>query len=114
MGSGRSFTNVGSGILTCNHRSAECTCPFAFTEESERVQNYGCLPTPYEIVVMRVEYGKTWACHDQPTRPCIGALRHLRSIGQPYKVIDLELVTEASDWAQYATSAIDLNPGAAR
>lgn len=27
-------------------------CPFAFNDESEKVQGYGCIPTPYEIIIM--------------------------------------------------------------
>ncbi len=87
--------------MRCDHRSPECTCPFAFTDASERVQNYGCLPTPHEIVVMRVVYGKTWACHDDPSRPCIGAIHYLRSTGLPHAVVNRELLCEASDWGRY-------------
>lgn len=89
--------------MVCDHDSHECTCPFAFTEASERVQNYGCLPTPYEIMVMRVEHGKTWACHSDTTKPCVGAIQALHEKGLPYKVIDTELLTESSDWGRYAT-----------
>ena len=88
--------------MVCDHNDYDCTCPFAFTEASERVQNYGCLPTPYEITVMRVKHGKTWACHSDTTQPCIGAIRHLKEHGLPYKVIDKELLTEESDWGRYA------------
>jgi hypothetical protein len=73
-------------------------CPFAFTEESEIIQNYGCLPTPMEIVRMRVEFGKTWACHKEPTKPCSGSISYLKEKGHPYKMIDKELVTEQSDF----------------
>lgn len=90
----------------------ESCCPFAFTDRSEEVQNYGCLPSPYEIVVMRVEHGKTWACHSNPQKPCLGALRHLKQHNLPYKVIDKELVTEQSPWHLYTkdsgtTQALD-------
>lgn len=73
-------------------------CPFSFTEESEMIQNYGCLPTPQDIVRMRVEFGKTWACHAEPSKPCAGGIDFLRKKGYDYKVIDKVLVTETSDF----------------
>lgn len=77
----------------------ECSgCPFAFTDKSEEIQNYGCLPTPMDIVRMRVEFGKTWACHAEPTKPCAGGIAYLKEKGYPYKMIDKEIVTEQSDF----------------
>jgi len=74
----------------------ECSttsCPFAFnSDESEIAQC--CLPSPMEIVNMRVKHGKTWACHSVPDKPCIGAIRYLKSKGLDYSVIDKELITE--------------------
>lgn len=87
--------------MACDLDSDKCCCPFAFTELSEQVQNYGCLPSPYEIVQMRVKYGKTWACHDEPTIPCIGTINYLKEKGLPYKVIDPVLVTEQVNWGVY-------------
>ena len=87
--------------MACNFESHECCCPFAFTDASEQVQNYGCLPTQYEIMQMRVKHGKTWACHDEPTVPCIGAINYLKEKGLPYKVIDTDLLTEQSNWNLY-------------
>jgi hypothetical protein len=80
---------------------SENSCPFAFTEESERIQNYGCLPTPREIMDMRIKHGKTWACHSNPEKPCLGALEYLKHYNHPYKVIDSKLVTEQDDWSIY-------------
>lgn len=76
-------------------------CPFSYTEESEIVQNYGCLPMPQEIITMRVKHGKTWACHANPSVPCKGAINSLKDKGLPYKVIDENLVTEQDDWPVY-------------
>ena len=81
---------------------ASISCPFAFTDESERVQNYGCLPGPFEILQMRVKHGKTWACHSNPKKPCLGGLRFIKEQGYDSKVIDFNLVTEETGWHQYA------------
>lgn len=88
--------------MVCDLNSEECCCPFAFTEASEVVQNYGCLPTGFEIIHMRVAHGKTWACHSQSNVPCVGAIRALAANGLPHHVIDNKLVTEMDDWSVYA------------
>ena len=78
-------------------------CPFAMTDASGQAQNYGCLPSPYEIVVMRRDHGKTWACHENNSAPCAGAIRHLKEIGVDHRVTDPVLVTESDDWTVFAT-----------
>jgi len=81
----------------------EGTCPFAFGEKSEIVQNYGCLPTPYQILEMKVHHGKTWACHSNPSVPCLGAIRYFAEKGLVAKVTDSNLLTENSDWHLYCS-----------
>jgi len=88
-------------VSVCDHDSTECTCPFAWTEASDKVQNYGCLPEPYDIVAMRQIHNKIWACHSDNTKPCIGALNFMKEKGLPYKVIDHILVTESDNWGDY-------------
>jgi len=87
--------------MTCNLNSKNCTCPFAFTDASEIAQNYGCLPSQYNIIQMKIKFNKTWACHDEPTIPCIGAINYLKDYNLPYKVVDDILVTEADNWSIY-------------
>jgi hypothetical protein len=86
--------------MACNHKP-DSACPFSFTDKSEHIQNLGCLPSPIEIVGMRVSHGKTWACHEDNTRPCAGAVQYLKKNKMPYSVVDRDLVTEESDWAVY-------------
>ena len=85
--------------------STKGACPFAHTEESEMVQNYGCLPSPLEILSMRIHHGKTWACHSNPEQPCRGAIMRLKELGYDHRVIDPKLVTEDTDWSPFITLA---------
>lgn len=79
--------------------STEGGCPFAYTEESEKIQNYGCLPSAMDIIKMR-ENGKTWACHSDTTKPCAGAINWLKKHNKEFKVIDNKLITEEDDWTK--------------
>lgn len=88
-------------MTTCDLDCPDCCCPFADTEASMKVEGYGCLPDRWEITRMRVNHGKTWACHSDPTQPCLGAIRSLKEQGLPYKVIDPVLITEQDDWGAY-------------
>lgn len=85
----------------CDKDCQNTSCPFAFTDYSEMIQNYGCLPTPYEIRNMRVIHGKTWACHSDYSKPCIGAINFLKEKDLPHKVIDPNFLTEESNWHQF-------------
>jgi len=78
----------------CDKNCHNNDCPFALTEISEMAQNYGCLPTPQEIINMRVIHGKTWACHSDPTKPCVGGIKALKKAGFDHSVIDKVLITE--------------------
>lgn len=93
--------------MVCQHGSPDCTCPFAFTDASEQAQGYGCLPTQFDIVIMRRDYGKTWACHSDHSKPCIGAIRFMQERGIECKVIDPELLTEKSAWDDFTKPLSD-------
>lgn len=49
-------------------------CPFndGITTEASLAQNYGCLPTGYDIIKMKRESGHNWACHDDESKVCAG------------------------------------------
>lgn len=67
------------------------TCPFNyFSEESDRVQNYGCLPTPLQIVEMCKEENKNWACHGT-NELCGGYIAYLKRNKQQIN-INLQLI----------------------
>lgn len=87
-----------------NESCIECSiiggCPFSFTEESEQIQNYGCLPTPRDIIHMRQAHGKSWACHSNPAKPCLGAIEWMKQHDLESKVIDTKLVTLDDDWGE--------------
>lgn len=49
-------------------------CPFneGLTDEASRAQNYGCLPTAYDIIRLKRDTGHNWACHDNENATCAG------------------------------------------
>lgn len=59
------------------------TCPFAYTDESERVQNYGCIPSASDIVKEMASTNKNWACHDD-NKICRGAANHHKEHNLPF------------------------------
>jgi hypothetical protein len=82
--------------------SGECiTCPFSFSDKADEAQNYGCLPSPFDLVNMRVHHGKTWACHYDYNKPCVGTIQFLKDNDLPYKQINPTLETEITDWHLY-------------
>lgn len=85
---------------SCKQCSETGGCPFSYSDESEQMQNYGCLPTPREIINMRVNHEKTWACHSNPTKPCLGAINYLKKKGLPFEV-NFPLVIESDDYSKY-------------
>lgn len=54
------------------------SCPFAGTELSEQAQNYACLPSPFEIMQIKIETRKNWACHHNEDRICAGFVQECR------------------------------------
>lgn len=78
--------------------ACEC-CPFAFTDASEEVQNYGCLPTPYDVIQMKRESGHNWACHsceEDNLHICKGFIEHVKWMnenGSVDKLTDIDTST---------------------
>lgn len=56
------------------HKGACVSCPFneGMTAEADQAQNYGCLPTGYEIIQMKKRSGQNWACHSDENAVCAG------------------------------------------
>ena len=68
-------------------------CPVNYgNETTEMSQNYGCLPSPYHIARMKAVENKTWACHANPEKPCIGGLHLCKALGISTKVEQLETI----------------------
>jgi hypothetical protein len=75
------------------------TCPFSYNDESEQIQNYGCLPDVPHIIKMKEESGHNWACHGDNTVLCGGFANHLKE-----RRLDLDIKTggliDYEVWAQ--------------
>jgi GNAT superfamily N-acetyltransferase len=64
-------------------RGACTSCPFndGLTEEAAQAQNFGCLPTAHDIVVMKRQTGQNWACHDDESKACAGLCHGAKDAG---------------------------------
>lgn len=60
-------------------------CPLAFTDKSEMVQNYGCLPEPYDIYALKRKFNRNWHCHEDDNKVCIGFVQWAKEHGIDYK-----------------------------
>ena len=60
-------------------------CPFNCNEISEQAQNYGCLPSLYEIMNIKREHGYNWECHDGTGVVCGGFVAFARDLNIDYK-----------------------------
>lgn len=56
------------------HKGSCVSCPFNdnLTEEASQAQDYGCLPSGYDIIKMKRRTGHNWACHDDENKVCAG------------------------------------------
>lgn len=54
------------------------SCPFSHSDEAEMAQNYGCLPTPKQIIEMKEKSGHNWACHSDATVLCGGFAKYIK------------------------------------
>lgn len=70
--------------MTCTH------CPFAFTDESEYVQELGCLPSPWDIIKMKRKSDHNWACHSNEKVICSGFVEFVKEYPS-YKYADLDM-----------------------
>lgn len=66
----------------CNIAKKCDTCPFndGYNEEATRAQNYGCLPTKFDILDAKDQRGEDWMCHSDETKIC-GGLAAERKVG---------------------------------
>lgn len=72
---------------SCN-KECDAACP-ALLDDSMSIHTYDCLPTIYDIARIRAVHGLTWACHSNPSKPCIGGIQYLSELGLPYSVHQL-------------------------
>ena len=57
-------------ISNNNRQPCDRSCPSLETPEAVQLQNYGCLPCPYEVKQI-LEKGEVWMCHSTPGQPCV-------------------------------------------
>lgn len=68
-------------------------CPFAFTDESETIQNYGCLPEPYDILNWKKNHNLNWNCHEDDSKLCVGFAIRAHELGLDPKDGDKSTLT---------------------
>jgi hypothetical protein len=68
-------------------------CPFTYTDESEMISNYGCLPDAHQILEMYLDNKGLWKCHSKD-RPCGGLIAMLKENNVPMDKNNELLITE--------------------
>lgn len=79
-------TYVEVNKTTCNG------CPFTGTDESEQIQNYGCLPGPLDIMEMYQKNEGHWKCHSAK-RKCGGLTQMMSNNDIPFDKNNTILIT---------------------
>lgn len=72
-------------------------CPFGYSEQTEQAQNYGCLPTPIEMIKTYVIDRRTLSCHSNEKIPCRGLTASLAKAGITLATRDRPIWTH-SEW----------------
>jgi len=67
LGGHMSINSNSNGV---QRQACDNACPSLETIEATQCQNWGCLPSPFEINQMLKER-KIWMCHSNPTVPCV-------------------------------------------
>lgn len=82
------------GIRDAKPSATVCNgCPCTYTNESEIISNYGCLPDAHMLIQMYLEGKGIWKCHSK-NRMCGGLLSVLKSNKIPMNKNNELLVTE--------------------
>jgi hypothetical protein len=68
-------------------------CPCTYTNESEIISNYGCLPDGIDLVRMYLENKGHWKCHSKD-RKCGGLTHVLKENKIPFNKNNELLITE--------------------
>jgi len=93
---GKTLANASYWSLDVDCTKGACggeACPVNYgNEATEMSQNYGCLPSPRDIIEMRALHGLTWACHDDTSKPCVSGVRLLKALKLPFKIHQLESI----------------------
>lgn len=78
------------------------TCPFNFSsEEAEQVQNYGCLPTPTDIINLKKKHNANWACHYSDSsnlKTCGGLIQVNKEAGLGFEITEDQPKIDYSRW----------------
>jgi hypothetical protein len=61
---------VDYGGISINGQAVCCTsCPNSYHEDAAVAQNYGCLPSYWEVQEL-LKQGELWMCHSNPDVVC--------------------------------------------
>lgn len=74
-------------------------CPCTYTDESEQISNYGCLPDFNKLIEFYLEGRGIWKCHSK-NKPCGGLIQVLKLNNIPMDKNNELLITEDNPWIE--------------